>query len=408
VTDPRLAFSDLIRKGGITNLDFLREGVAIIAQALMEIEVAQKTGAERGERSPNRINYRNGYRERAWDTRVGRIDLRIPKLRRGSYFPSLLEPRRRAERALVAVVQEAYVGGVSTRKVDDLVQALGMAGISKSEVSRLCAELDETVQAFLNRPLVGQYPYLWLDAKYVKVREGGRVVNMALVVAVGVRETGDRELLGLAVGAEESEPFWTEFLRGLITRGLKGVRLVISDAHEGLRGAIAKVLLGASWQRCRVHFMRNLLAHVPKGMQQMVAALVRTIFAQPDQVSAKAQLRKVAENLEARFPKVAEMLLEAEEDILAYMTFPSEHWRQIHSTNPLERLNREIGRRTEVVGIFPNRQSLIRLVGAVAQEQQDEWDVASRRYFSQESMAKLFKNLYLAEPVELLVDTRAS
>lgn len=408
MTDLRLAFSELIRKGDITNLDFLREGVAIIAQALMEIEVAQKTGAERGERSPNRINYRNGYRERAWDTRVGRIDLRIPKLRRGSYFPSLLEPRRRAERALVAVVQEAYVQGVSTRKVDDLVQALGMTGISKSEVSRLCRELDETVQAFLNRPLVGQYPYLWLDAKYVKVREGGRVVNMALVVAVGVRETGDRELLGLAVGAEESEPFWTEFLRGLIARGLKGVRLVISDAHEGLRQAIAKVLLGASWQRCRVHFMRNLLAHVPKGMQQMVAALVRTIFAQPDQVSAKAQLRKVAENLEARFPKVAEMLLEAEEDILAYMSFPVEHWRQIHSTNPLERLNREIGRRTEVVGIFPNRQSLIRLVGAVMQEQQDEWDVASRRYFSQESMAKLFKNLHLAEPAELLVDTRAS
>lgn len=408
MTDPRLAFSELIRKGDITNLDFLREGVAIIAQALMEIEVAQKIGAERGERSPTRTTYRNGYRERAWDTRVGRIDLRIPKLRRGSYFPSLLEPRRRAERALVAVVQEAYVQGVSTRKVDDLVQALGMTGISKSEVSRLCRELDETVQAFLNRPLVGQYPYLWLDAKYVKVREGGRVVNMALVVAVGVRETGDRELLGLAVGAEESEPFWTEFLRGLIARGLKGVRLVISDAHEGLRQAIAKVLLGASWQRCRVHFMRNLLAHVPKGMQQMVAALVRTIFAQPDQVSAKAQLRKVAENLEARFPKVAEMLLEAEEDILAYMTFPAEHWRQIHSTNPLERLNREIGRRTEVVGIFPNRESLIRLVGAVMQEQQDEWDVASRRYFSQESMAKLFKNLHLAEPAELLVDTRAS
>ena len=408
MTDLRLALTELIRKGDITNLDFLREGVAIIARALMEMEVAQKTGAELGERSPDRRNYRNGYRDRAWDTRVGRIDLRIPKLRQGSYFPSLLEPRRRAERAVVAVVQEAYVQGVSTRKVDDLVQALGMTGISKSEVSRLCAELDEAVQAFLKRPLTSKYPYLWLDAKYIKVREGGRVVNMALVIAVGVRETGDRELLGLSVGVGETEPFWTEFLRELTARGLQGVRLVISDAHEGLRQAIAKVLLGASWQRCRVHFMRNLLAHVPKGMQQMVAALVRTIFAQPDQASAKAQLGKVAESLEVRFPKAAQMLLDAEEDILAYMAFPTEHWRQIHSTNPLERLNREISRRTDVVGIFPNRQSLIRLVGAVMHEQQDEWDVASRRYFSRESMAKVLGNLPPPKPTELLLDTKVS
>lgn len=389
MTDFRIALEQLLRKSGVDDLDFLREGVRVFAQALMDLEVTQQIGAERYERSAERTASRNGYRERPWDTRVGSIDLQIPKLRQGSYFPSLLEPRRRAEKALVAVVQEAYVQGVSTRKVDDLVQALGMTGVSKSQVSRLCAELDETVEAFRNRPLTGRYPYLWLDAKYIKVREGGRVANMALVVAVGVRESGDREVLGLDVGPSEDGAFWTAFLRHLVSRGLKGVLLAISDAHVGLQEAIRTVLAGAAWQRCRVHFMRNLLAYVSKGLQSMVSALVRTIFAQPDQKAARAQLSKVAENLQGRFPRVAQLLRNAEDDILAYMAFPVEHWRQLHSTNPLERLNREIGRRTDVVGIFPNREAVIRLTGAVLLEQQDEWCAAPRRYFSQESMAKL-------------------
>jgi len=389
VTDFRIALDELLRKTGVDDLDFLREGVRVLSQALMELEVSQKIRAERHERSADRVTYRNGYRERTWDTRVGTIDLRIPKLRQGAYFPSLLEPRRRAEKALLAVVQEAYVLGVSTRKVDELVQALGMTGISKSEVSRLCAELDETIEAFRNRPLESRYPYLWLDAKYVKVREGGRVVNMALVIAVGVRETGEREVLGLDVGLSEDGAFWTAFLRHLVARGLRGVLLVTSDAHEGLKGAIQAVLGGASWQRCRVHFMRNLLAQVPKSAQEMVAALVRTIFVQPDQPAARVQLAKVAENLQTRFPRAALLLQDAEDDILAYMAFPREHWRQLHSTNPLERLNREISRRTDVVGIFPNREALIRLAGAVLQEQHDEWTAATKRYFSQESMAKL-------------------
>lgn len=379
----------LLRKGGVEDPEFLREGVRVLAQGLMELEVAEKVRAERYERSGERTTYRNGYRDRALETRVGRVDLKIPKLREGSYFPSMLEPRRRAEKALVSVVQEAYVHGVSTRKVDELVRALGISGVSKSEVSRLCAELDEKVDAFLNRPLESQYPYIWLDAKYIKVREDDRVINMALVVAVGVNEVGDREVLGIDVGLGEDAAFWTEFLRALVARGLKGVHLVISDAHEGLKQAISTVLHGASWQRCRVHFMRNILSHVPKAMQAMVAALVRTIFVQPDLVAARAQLVKVAESLEKRFPRAAELLRDAQDDILAYMAFPYEHWRQIYSTNPLERLNKEIGRRTDVVGIFPNRKALIRLAGAVLQEQSDEWAAAPRRYFSQTSMAKL-------------------
>lgn len=389
MTDFRGALTELLRKGGVEDLEFLREGVRVLAQGLMELEVAEKIRAERYERSDERTTYRNGYRDRALETRVGRVDLKIPKLREGSYFPSMLEPRRRAEKALVSVVQEAYVHGVSTRKVDELVRALGISGISKSEVSRLCAELDEKVDAFLNRPLEGHYPYIWLDAKYIKVREDDRVINMALVVAIGVNEAGDREVLGIDVGLSEDAAFWTEFLRALVARGLKGVRLVISDAHEGLKQAISTVLHGASWQRCRVHFMRNILSHVPKAMQAMVAALVRTIFVQPDLVAARAQLAKVAESLEKRFPRAAELLRDAQDDILAYMAFPPEHWRQIYSTNPLERLNKEIGRRTDVVGIFPNRKALVRLAGAVLQEQSDEWAAAPRRYFSQASMAEL-------------------
>jgi putative transposase len=402
VADFRIALEELLRKGEVDDLDFLREGIRVLAQALMELEVSQKIGAERHARSAERVTYRNGYRQRSWDTRVGTIDLQIPKLRQGSYFPSLLEPRRRAEKALVAVVQEAYVHGVSTRKMDDLVQALGMTGVSKSQVSRLCEELDEVVQAFRNRPLEGRYPYIWLDAKYVKARDGGRVVNMALVIAVGVRDNGDREVLGFDVGHSEDGGFWTAFLRHLVARGLKGVLLVTSDAHEGLKQAIRTVLNGATWQRCRVHFMRTLLSLVPKSAQSMVAALVRTIFAQPDQQAARLQLVRVAENLGSRFARAAQLLLEAQEDILAYMAFPAEHARQLHSTNPLERLNREIGRRADVVGIFPNTAAVIRLAGAVLMEQQDEWSAATRRYFSQESMRKLYSVDQNNGAVELL------
>lgn len=400
-TDFSIALGELLDKTG-ANLDFLREAVQLLAQELMELEVSRKIGAQRHERTAERVTYRNGYRHRTWDTRVGTIDLRIPKLRQGSYFPSLLEPRRRAEKALVAVVQEAYIHGVSTRKVDELVQSLGMTGISKSEVSRLCSELDELVEAFRHRPLTNRYPYVWLNAKYIKVRESGRVLSMALVVAVGVTSSGDREVLGLDVGLTEDGPFWTEFLRDLVRRGLSDVRLVISDAHEGLKEAITRVLGRSSWQRCRVHFMRNLLSQVPKSAQQMVAALVRTIFAQPDKAAAHAQLAEVAKSLALRFPKAAQMLRDAEEEILAYMAFPTEHWRQLHSTNPLERLMREIGRRTDVVGIFPNRASLIRLAGAVLMEQQDEWMAAPRRYFSLASMSKLYPNQERLETKELL------
>ena len=402
MTTFRIALEELLRKTGVDDLDFLREGIRVLAQGLMELEVSQHIGAERYERSAERTTYRNGYRERQWDTRVGSIALQIPKLRKGSYMPSLLEPRRRAEKALVAVVQEAYVQGVSTRKVDDLVQALGMMGISKSQVSRLCAELDEAVQAFRNRPLEGCYPYVWLDAKYVKVRENGRVSNMALVIALGVRDTGEREVLGFDVGPSEDGAFWTDFLRQLVARGLKGVLLVISDSHVGLQEAIRAVFSGASWQRCRVHFMRNLLAYVPKHFQSMVAAAVRTVFAQPDQQAARRQLAVVVENLRQQFPRAARMLQDAEDDILAYMAFPTEHWRQLHSTNPLERLNREIARRTDVVGIFPNREAVIRLAGAVLMEQQDEWIAAPRRYFSQASMAKLNASHKTVSGTELL------
>nr|WP_243123489.1 IS256 family transposase [Thermaerobacter sp. FW80] len=387
--DFRMALLELLRKHqGEPEADALREGLRWLAQQLMELEVSELVGAQRYERTETRKTYRNGYRSRPWDTRVGTIELRIPKLRQGSYFPSLLEPRRRAERALVAVVQEAYVQGVSTRKVDDLVRALGLDGISKSEVSRLCAELDERMERFRNRPLEGEYPYVWLDAKPIKVRQDHRVVNMAAVIAVGVKRTGEREVLGFDVGAAETYEFWLAFLRSLVARGLKGVRLVISDAHEGLKRAISEVLAGASWQRCRVHFMRNLLARVPKHAQPMVAALVRTIFAQPDLESAREQLEHVAANLDRRFPQAAALLRDAMEDVLAYMAFPTEHWRRIHSTNVLERLNRELARRCDVVGIFPNMAAAIRLLGALLEEQQDEW-LVSRRYFSLESMAKI-------------------
>jgi transposase-like protein len=366
----------------------LREGVRVLAEALMEVEVAQHVGAERHERTPARLGQRNGARDRQWDTRVGTIELRVPRVRDGSYFPSLLEPRTRGERALVAVVQEAYIGGVSTRRVDGLVKALGLEGISKSQVSRLCAELDEAVERFRMRPLIEAYPYLWLDATFVKVRDAGRIVSQAVVIAIGVTAAGVREVLGVDVGPSEDGTFWLAFLRSLVARGLQGVRLVTSDAHEGLRQAIAAVLHGASWQRCRVHFVRNALALVPKGMQALVAATIRTVFAQPTAEQAREQWRRVADGFRTRWPRLAALLDAAEVDVLAYLAFPREHWRQIWSTNPLERLNKEVKRRTDVIGIFPNPAAAIRLVGALLAEQHDEWQIG-RRYVSAESMALL-------------------
>ena len=389
MTTPTVPLLDLLRKAGVEDTDFLREAVEWFLQQLMEAEVTQQIGAGPHERTPERTTSRNGYRKREWETRVGTVQLAIPKLRRGTYFPEFLEPRRRSEQALVSVIQEAYVLGVSTRKVDQLVQSLGMTGVSKSQVSALCQGLDERVTRFKQRPLESTYPYVWLDAKYLKVRDGDRVVSMAFVVATGVAQSGDREILGFDIGLSEDAVFWTAFLRDLVARGLRGAQLVISDAHTGLQVAIRQVLQGSSWQRCRVHFMRNLLVHVPKQAQTMVSALVRTIFAQPDQTTARAELKRVAEHLEERFPRAAALLAEAQDDILAYMGFPHEHWKQIASTNPLERLNREIGRRADVVGIFPNRDAALRLVGAVLMEYNDEWAAFPRRYFSQTSMEKL-------------------
>jgi putative transposase len=387
--ETRMALAELLRKAEAEpGLDVLREGVRVLAETLMALEVEQHLGAARHERTPTRSGQRNGARERNWDTRVGTIPLRVPRVRDGSYFPSLLEPRTRAERALVAVVQEAYVGGVSTRRVDDLVKSLGLEGISKSHVSRLCAELDEEVERFRTRPLTLAYPYLWLDATFVKVRDDGRVVAQAVVVAVGVTAEGVREVLGVAVGPSEDGAFWLRFLRALVARGLRGVYLVTSDAHEGLRQAIGAVLHGASWQRCRVHFLRNALALVPKGAQPLVAATIRTVFAQPTAEAAHTQWRQVADGFRARWPRLATLMDAAEADVLAYLAFPSAHWRQVWSTNPLERLNKELKRRTDVVGIFPNPAATIRLVGALLSEQHDEWQIG-RRYFSVESMALL-------------------
>jgi putative transposase len=391
VAETSLSLSELLRNAQDAP-DFFRTAFQWLLQALIEEEASQKIGAGRYERTPERLTQRNGHRPYVLKSRMGPLELGIPKLRKGSFFPSLLQPRRQTEKALLAVIQEAYVHGVSTRKVDELVESLGLDGISKSEVSRIVEEIDHEVQAFRHRPLEGSHPYVWLDAKYVKIRENGRVVSKALVVAIGVHEDGQREVLGFDVGPSESEGFWRAFLAGLVERGLHGVQLVISDAHGGLQKAIRAILQGASSERCRVHVMRDLLAHVPRSAQSMVAALVRTIFAQPDQEAARQQLRQVATTLRDRFPQAAELLEEAEEDVLAYMVFPREHWRQIASTNPLERLNREIGRRADVVGIFPNDAAAIRLLGAVLAEQQDEWAAAPRRTFSQESMAKLRKD----------------
>jgi len=385
MTDDSIALRALVEKA--PDADFLREMISFAAERLMALEVDALCGAGHGERNADRTNHRNGYRERVWETRAGAVPLPIPKLRKGSYLPFFLEPRRTAEKALVAVIQEAYIQGISTRSVDDLVKAMGMTGISKSQVSRLCEEIDERVKAFLGRPLEGDWPYLWLDATYIKVRHAGRIVSVAAIVAVAANTEGRREVLGLAIGPSEAETFWTDFLRSLTRRGLRGVKLAVSDAHEGLKAAAAKVL-GATWQRCRVHFMRNALAHAAKGQREMAAAAIRTAFVQEDHQTAVDQWRQVADSLRKRFPGLAKCMDEAEADVLAFMTFPKDHWTKIHSTNPLERVNKEIKRRTNVVGIFPNDAAIVRLVGAILAEQNDEWAV-SRRYMTLETLARL-------------------
>ena len=365
----------------------LAEMLGFVADRLMALDVDQQCGAGTHERSTERVNHRNGYRERRWETRAGTIDVQIPKLRKGSYFPEFLEPRRASEKAMTAVIQEAYIQGVSTRSVDDLVKAMGMTGVSKSQVSRLCVEIDERVDAFLNRPLEGEWPYLWLDATYIKVRRCGRIVSVAAIVAVAVNLDGRREVLGIAIQPSEAEVFWGEFLRALADRGLRGVKLIIADEHKGLKAAAAKVL-GATIQRCRVHFMRNALACVGKKDRPIVTAALRTAFDQDTLAESKDHWAKLIEAFQPRHTKLAELMLRAEDDVLSYKTFPKAHWRQIHSTNPLERLNKEIKRRTNVVGIFPNEQAIRRLVGALMLEQNDEWAV-SRRYMTLETVAAI-------------------
>ena len=394
MTEDRLPLAELLQKAG--DGDFLRAVAEAVLQILMESDVEGLIGAGRHERSVDRLNYRNGYRDRTLDTRLGTLALRVPKLRQGSYFPPFLEPRKMSEKALVAVIQEAWIGGVSTRRVDDLVQAMGLSGISKSQVSKLCKEIDERVQAFLERPLEGEWPYLWLDATYLKVREGGRIVPVAAIIAVAVNTDGRREIVGLGLGPSEAETFWSTFLKSLVRRGLKEVKLVISDAHEGLKQAAAKVLK-ATWQRCRVHWMRNALAHVAKGQHTMVAAALRQAFLQTDQPAARQTWRQVADQLRARWPKLAGLMDDSEHDVLAYLAFPAQHRTKLHSTNPLERLNKEVKRRADVVGIFPNDASITRLIGAVLLEQNDEWQL-QHRYMQLDAMAELLQPDALALP----------
>jgi transposase-like protein len=396
-----LEILDAIKEADVA--DRVRESAATIYQALIEAELTSVIGAEPHERSDARTGQRNGHRPRVLSTTAGDLELRIPKLRAGSFFPSLLERRRRVDQALYAVIMEAYLHGVSTRKVDDLVKALGVdTGISKSEVSRICEDLDEEVAGFRGRSLKGDaYPYVFLDATYCKARVNRRVVSQAVVVATAVRADGHREVLGFDVGDSEDGAFWTAFLRSLKARGLHGVQLVISDAHEGLKSAVGAVFAGAAWQRCRVHFLRNVLARIPKGNAEMVAAAVRTIFAQPDDQHVHSQLDVIATMLGKQFPVVEVMLRDAADDVLAFTSFPVGHWKKIWSTNPLERVNKEIKRRTDVVGVFPNPEALLRLAGAVLVETHDEWAVTDRRYLSENSMKLLTATKEVAQTAKL-------
>ena len=397
MTDDRLPLAELLQKAG--DGDFLRAVAESVLQLLMEADVEGVIGAARHERSSDRLTWRNGYRERTLDTRLGSLSLKIPKLRQGSYFPPFLEARKTTEKALVAVIQEAWIAGVSTRRVDDLVQAMGLSGISKSQVSKLCKEIDERVRAFLDRPLEGEWPYLWLDATYLKMREGGRIVSVAAIIAVAANTDGRREIIGLGIGPSEAETFWATFLKGLVKRGLRGVKLVVSDAHEGLKAATARVI-GATWQRCRVHFMRNALAHVQKGQHTVVAAAIRQAFIQPDRESAGQTWRHVADQLRPRFEKLARLMDDAETDVLAYLSFPAQHRTKLHSTNPLERLNKEVKRRADVVGIFPNEEAIVRLLGAVLMEQNDEWQTQNR-YMQIEAMAEMSAPLHDSPPLQI-------
>ena len=394
MTEDRLPLAELLAKAG--DEDFLRGIAETVMQMMMEADVEGVIGAGRHERSASRTTSRNGYRDRTLDTRLGSLQLRIPKLRQGSYFPPFLEPRRTTEKALVAVIQEAWISGVSTRRVDDLVQAMGLTGIGKSQVSRLCQDIDERVGAFLDRPITGEWPYLWLDATYLKQREGGRIVSVAAIIAVAVNSEGKREIVGLHIGPSEAETHWATFLKSLVRRGLRGVKLVVTDAHEGLKAAIRRVF-GASWQRCRVHWMRNALSYVPKGQQSMVAAALRQAFIQPDRAAASQMLRHVADQLRPKWPRLAAFIDDSEMDVLAYMDFPAQHRAKLHSTNSLERLNKEVKRRADVVGIFPNEGAIIRLIGAVLLEQNDEW-LLQHRYMQVEAMAELTAPTIDAEP----------
>ena len=404
MTEDRLPLAELMAKAG--DGDFLRSVAEAVVQLLMETDVDGLIGAGRHERTPERSTYRNGYRDRTLDTRLGslqlripKLQLRIPKLRQGSYFPPFLEPRKTSEKALVAVIQEAWISGASTRRVDDLVQAMGLNGISESTVSKLCKDIDDRVNAFLDRPLEGEWPYLWLDATYLKQREGGRIVSVAAIIAVAANTEGKREIVGLHIGPSEAETFWATFLRGLARRGLRGTKLVISDAHEGLKAAIRRVM-GASWQRCRVHWMRNALAYVPKGQQSMASAALRQALIQPDRTNASQTLRHVADQLRGKWPKLGAFIDDSEADVLAHMDFPAQHRTKLHSTNPIERLNKEVKRRADVVGIFPNEASIVRLIGAVLLEANDEWQT-QHRYMQTEPMAEVMAPPSDAQPAQI-------